>query len=92
MRWLRNRTEPRAAPSAPKDEKLARLAEAGAEVVLFVPGCTTGCVCDTARMLDGGRIPLKLAEPTPVAECTNCQGCVCRYDAWPHLAPPSNGC
>ena len=89
MNWLRNGIKPRRESSAPMDAKLVQLAEAGAEVVLFVPGCTTGCVCETARMLEGGRIPLKLAEPTPLMERTNGEGCACRYDACPSTAPTS---
>jgi len=35
-------------------------------------------------MLDGGRIPLKLAEPLPLEKCTGQAGCNCYYDAWPY--------
>lgn len=65
------------------------LAEKGVEVVLFVPGCTMGDVCTTAQQLEQGRIPMKLAEPTALAECTNPDGCACRYEALPDAPLPS---
>jgi len=34
-------------------------------------------------MLDGGRIPLKLAGRLPLASCTEKAGCNCFYSAWP---------
>ena len=84
MRWLRTTLDPPSEPLARKDPELARLAEAGVRVVLFIPGCTTGGLCETARMLDKGRIPLRLAESTPLAECSNREGCACRYEPWPN--------
>lgn len=89
MSWLRRWIGPRLVPSTAKDASLARVAETGAEVVLFIPGCSQGCICEAARMLDGGRIPIKLAEATPLADCTNREVCVCHYEAWPCHAPSS---
>ena len=90
MNWLRNRFDPRPETSMPGEESLFRLAEAGTEVVLFVPGSTAGRVCEMARLLEGGRIPIKLAEATPLAGCTNCEDCACRYEAWPHRSSSSD--
>lgn len=90
MNWLRKRFDPRAETSMPGEESLVRLAEAGTEVVLFVPASTAGCVCEMARLLEGGRIPIKLAEATPLAGCTNREDCACRYEAWPCRASSSD--
>ena len=83
MNWLRNRFDQRPKTSMPGEESLVRLAEAGTEVVLFVSGCRAGRVCEAARLLEGGRIPIKLAEATPLAGCTHREDCACRYEAWP---------
>lgn len=83
MSWLRRRDDPRPVPSTAQEASLARLAESGTEVVLFISACSQGCICEAARMLDGGRIPIKLAEMTPLADCTNREDCTCHYEAWP---------
>ena len=83
MNWLRNRFSQPLETATPRERELARLAEAGTDVVLFIPGCALGCICETARLLEGGRIPIKLAEPTPLDECSNPDGCRCRYEALP---------
>ena len=74
-----------------RDTLIQRLAEAGIEVVLFTPGCRAGRVCEMARLLEGGRIPIKLAEATPLAGCTNREDCACRYEAWPCRSSSSAG-
>jgi len=90
MNWLRNRFDPRFETSLPGEESLVRLAEAGTEVVLFVPASAAGRVCEMARLLEGGRIPIKLAEATPLAGCTNREDCACRYETWPHRSSSSD--
>ena len=74
----------------PGEESLVRLAEAGTEVVLFIPGRTAGRVCEMARLLEGGRIPIKLAEATPLAGSTNREDCACRYETWPYHSSSSD--
>ena len=87
MNWLHNRFDSLPETSMLGEESLVRLAEAGTEVVLFVSGCRAGRVCEAARLLEGGRIPIKLAEATPLSECSNPDGCACCYRAWPDLTP-----
>ena len=62
---------------------LHAFALAGIETLLFVAQNARGTPCEEARMLDGGRIPLKLAGRLPLASCTEKAGCNCFYSAWP---------
>lgn len=85
MRWWKKASHH---PTAANSERglLDELATAGVEVVLFVPRCKSGAPCAEAMMLDGGRIPIKLAERTPLAACTDPKRCECEYT---QLDPPS---
>lgn len=83
MLWRINKKETTSADKSARRDARNALNALGSEVVLFVPHCVTGELCDVACQLEGGRIPLKLAEPTPLAECTNKGGCACRYHKWP---------
>lgn len=65
---------------------LDELAAAGAEVVVFVPRCRSGNPCVEAMLLEGGRIPIKLAEPTPLRNCSNCESCDCEYKRYTYLS------
>lgn len=58
---------------------LDRLAVGGAEVVIFVPKSKSGKPCVEAMQLEGGRIPIKLAESIPLPGCNNIDGCDCEY-------------
>ena len=82
--WWRKSTDGGCAQERVIKSSLDALAEAGAETVVFVSGSTGGPPCEEARRLEGGRIPIKLAESTPLPECTQKDSCVCRYD---ELAP-----
>ena len=80
--WWRKSTGGRSAQEGAIKSSLHALAEAGAETVVFISGSATGPPCEEAQRLAGGRIPIKLAEATPLAECTQKDSCLCRYDEW----------
>lgn len=82
VNWLRSRFDSRPDTLTPGEESLVRLGEAGTQVVLFISECRAGSICETSRQLEGGRIPIKLAETTPLNECSNPDGCACCYEAW----------
>lgn len=61
---------------------LDALVAKGVEFVLFVPRSATGEPCSEAMKMDGGRIPISLAEPTPLQQCNNRNGCQCEYQEY----------
>ena len=81
--WWRKSTGDSSTQEGVIKSSLHALVEAGAETVVFVSGSATGPPCEEAQRLEGGRIPINLAEATPLAECTQTDSCVCRYDEWP---------
>jgi hypothetical protein len=83
MRWLHRKLEDRVSDTADEQGPLDAFALGGVETLLFVAQIAGGTPCAEARMLDGGRIPLKLAEPLPLATCTATAGCNCFYSEWP---------
>ena len=62
--------------------------EAGVQTLLFVPAVSTGVICEEATKLADGRIPVFLCDPVPLYECTNSDGCACRYEPWEDKAEP----
>ncbi len=85
MRWRwRKSTDGGSAQERLINGSLHALADAGAETVVFVSESTSGTPCEEALRLEGGRIPIRLAETIPLAGCTQKDSCVCRYD---ELAP-----
>lgn len=60
-------------------DSLDNLAAEGVEVVIFVTKSISGKPCSEAIALEGGRIPIKLAEPIPLQKCDNINGCDCEY-------------
>jgi hypothetical protein len=78
--WKKQRHPPTVASE--KTGVLGVLAAEGVEVVLFMPRCKAGEPCDEALMLEGGRIPIRLADPTPLPSCSNREGCDCKYEQY----------
>jgi hypothetical protein len=68
-------------PAVDSKEKgfLDELASDGVQVVLFVSRCRSGTPCAESMMLNSGRIPINLAEQTPLPACTNPEHCQCEY-------------
>jgi len=83
MSWLRKKPRSVAPHGESGGTSLHALKEAGAERVLFVLRCKQGEPCAAARLIENGRIPVGLAEPIPLAGCSNLQGCECSYQVWP---------
>lgn len=76
--WKKYFRRPSAVIHAPKSP-LEELAASGVEVVVFVPKSNFGTPCFEAMQLEGGRIPIKLAEATPLPRCNNTSACKCEY-------------
>ena len=83
MRWLHRRPDDRVSDTPEEQGSLDAFALAGVETLLFVAQIDGGTPCKEARMRDGGRIPLNLAEPLPLAKCTATRACNCFYCEWP---------
>jgi len=83
MRWLHRKLEDRVSDTPEEQGPLDAFALAGVETLLFVAQIAGATPCEEARMLHGGRIPLKLAEPLPLPKCTATARCDCFYGEWP---------